>query len=74
MDTLEQENLLQTEDKISDELNAEELEAVAGGGLLGAIGGAVLGGAAGFITTGNVDGIRSGAAAGAMVGAFLPEP
>ena len=74
MDTLEQENLLQTEDKISDELNTEELEAVAGGGLFGAIGGAILGGVTGFIATGSADGIKSGAAAGAAVGAFLPGP
>ena len=74
MENLEEKNLplpeQQAEAQASDELSAEEVEAVAGGGLLGAIAGGVVGGATGFITSGTLDGAKAGAASGIVVGAF----
>ncbi|HAJ62069.1 MAG TPA: hypothetical protein DCP31_24865 [Cyanobacteria bacterium UBA8543] len=59
-----------SEAQASDELNAEELEAVAGGGLFGAALGGLVGGVVGYIATGNKDGAKAGAAAGIAVGGF----
>lgn len=73
MNDLEQQNLLQTEAEISDELSAEDLEEVAGGGLLGATLGAVLGGAVGYATSGKA-GLKAGIVAGATMGAFVSGP
>lgn len=64
----------QAEAQASDELSPEDEEAVAGGGVLGAIAGGVLGGAVGFIATGNLDGAKAGAAGGIAAGSVLPEP
>lgn len=56
------------------ELSEDELEAVAGGGLIGAAVGGLVGGAVGGLTTGTWDGVKGGAASGIVVGSFVPEP
>lgn len=74
MERIEESNLPLSEEQATDELSAEDLEAVAGGGIFGAIAGGVIGGAVGFITTGSLEGAKAGAAGGIAVGGFLPEP
>ena len=65
MNDLEQKNLLQTENQTSDELNAEELEAVSGGGrslipeIIGGLAGAVFGSVFGSESGGGSNGNRS---------------
>ncbi|GAA6623362.1 hypothetical protein [Scytonema sp. NUACC26] len=78
MENIEEKNLPlsqeQAEAQVEDELSAEEEDAVAGGGIIGAALGGAVGGAVGFITTGTLDGAKAGAAGGIAVGGFLPEP
>ncbi|MFT4768923.1 MAG: putative ribosomally synthesized peptide with nif11-like leader [Glaciecola sp.] len=73
----------------TDELSDDELDAVAGGGLIGAFLGGVIGGATGFlggfaksvidgkyddVVSGSFRGASVGAIGGAVSGALLPEP
>ncbi|MBC6430127.1 hypothetical protein FM036_04430 [Nostoc sp. HG1] len=81
MENIEEKNLPLSEDQsevqASNELNAQELEAVAGGGLggivVGAVGGAIVGAASGDPGVSAKD-VLEGAAAGAALGAVITGP
>lgn len=74
MNELEQKNLLQIEAQVSDELSFEEIDAVAGGGLIAGLVGAVGGYAiARFSGASVADSMKAGAAVGTF-GLAIPAP